>query len=120
MLCSKLSQAPLQRIVQQRFILRGAEFRENDWCLANRFGTVLRDVAGGGGRHAEGIEAGLVELGFNDGAVTGIEVLGHAVEVEFVDDIVAPWVGGEVEDYGVAAVAVADGIALVEWGGVEI
>ena len=84
----------MQRVVQQRRVLRRAKLGENHRRLAHRLGAVLGDVACRGGRHAEGVEAGLVELGFDDGAVARVEVLRHAVEVEFVDDVVAPGVGG--------------------------
>lgn len=94
----ELPQAPLQHVAEQRLVLRGAEFGQDDGRLAHGRGAVLRDVARGGRGEAEGVEAGLVELGFDEGAGARVEVLRHGVEVEFVDYLLGPGVRGKVED----------------------
>lgn len=82
--------------------------------------AVSRYVTRCGRIDAEGVEAVAVELRLDDRAVVGVEVLGHAVEVEFVDDFVGPGVSLEVENDGFTTVTVANGVAFVAGRCVEV
>lgn len=110
---SEILDAVHQCVIEQGRVLRPAELGHDNRHLAHGIGTVVDDVASFGLVDAEGIEAIAVQLSFDDVAVTRVLVLGHGVHVQFVEDLVRPRVLVKVEDDGVQAIAVADGIALV-------
>lgn len=80
----------------------------------------MRDIARRWPGHAERVEAVAVQLRFDDWAGAGVEVLGHAVQVQLVEDFVGPWVRGEVEDDGIPPPAVGGDVAFVARLGEEV
>jgi len=104
-------------VVEQRLVLRPSELADNYRRLAHGLGTIASDVARRWRIDAHGVESVAEEIRLDDVAGARVDVLGHAVEVDFPDEFVGPGMIGEIEDLGFAAGGIADRGALVARGG---
>lgn len=88
--------------------------------MSDSFSAVSSHIASWRRIDTQGVDPVAVELSLNDGAVARVEILGHAVEMQFVNNLVSPRMSGQVENDGFAAVAITNGVALVAWSYVEV